>query len=304
MSDAPVIRIVKKKHAPAAHHGGSWKVAYADFVTAMMAFFLVMWIISMDQSTRQDIQQYFNDPASASNSPAGISKLAAGGRSAIAAGPGGMFNEKSWRNQAKEAQRQRMKSVKKSLQDKIVRRPDLTKLGKHVAIDVTESGLVIELIETNEAMFFESGSASLPPATRTLLAVIAPELGRMPNPVVIEGHTDVVQYRDGSDYSNWELSADRANAARRAMAATGLHAGQVVQVSGYADNRLHDPKNPKDASNRRVTILVNYSEPTGGGGDAIGSPNRGDEKPFPLKIKPATDLAANAAGSPAPGAGG
>src|SRR6476661_9037836 len=109
---APIIRIVKKKHVHAAHHGGSWKVAYADFVTAMMAFFLVMWIISMDQKTREQIQSYFNDPASASNSPAGISKLATGGKSPIAAGSKGLMTGKTWGEAAKETQQERLIRVR------------------------------------------------------------------------------------------------------------------------------------------------------------------------------------------------
>jgi chemotaxis protein MotB len=123
MSETPVIRIVKKKHVHAAHHGGSWKVAYADFVTAMMAFFLVMWIIGMDQETREEIQSYFNDPASASNSPAGISKLAAGGKSPMALGTKGVLKGKIWGQAAREAQKDRLDRTREAIQKQLAGRP-------------------------------------------------------------------------------------------------------------------------------------------------------------------------------------
>jgi chemotaxis protein MotB len=284
MSDAPVIRIVKKKYAHASHHGGSWKVAYADFVTAMMAFFLVMWIISMDQNVREQIQNYFNDPASASNSPAGISRLAAGGRSAISTGLGGIMNERSWRQSAREAQRQRFVGVKQLLEKAIARRLDLARLAQHVRISVTASGLLIELVETKGATFFESSSARLPEATRRLLELIARELGRLPNSVVVEGHTDPVPYRAGSEYTNWELSADRANAARRVLTARGLRPGQVIEVRGYADSRPREGHSPDSAANRRVSIVVNYEDPA----SATTSRTQENGRPslFPVDVKP------------------
>src|SRR5713101_4838956 len=125
MSDAPVIRIVKKKHAHAAHHGGSWKVAYADFVTAMMAFFMVMWLLSLNQEVRQEIQDYFNNPASAAQSRAGISKLASGGSNPLASGTLGM-GAKSWRELALEAQKERFSRVRDTLKNEIAGRPDLS----------------------------------------------------------------------------------------------------------------------------------------------------------------------------------
>ncbi len=288
MSDTPVIRIVKKKHVHAAHHGGSWKVAYADFVTAMMAFFLVMWIISMDQSTREQIQNYFNDPASASNSPAGISKLAAGGTSAIAAGSKGLMSGKAWGSTAKAAQKERLAQVRESLQKELAHRPDLARLKEHVSLDLTRRGLVIELIEASDSLFFQSGSAELSPETRSLLAIIARELGKVPNSIVIDGHTDSVPYSGRANYSNWELSADRANAARRAMESMGLKLHQVVEVRGYADSQLRDPRHPTDASNRRVSIMVNYSEPTEAPEKVTepGDAAKVERTPFALGIRP------------------
>ena len=268
--------------------GGAWKVAYADFVTAMMAFFLVMWIISMDQSTREQIQDYFNDPASASNSPAGISKLAAGGTSAIAAGSKGLMSGKAWGSASREVQKERLAQARESLQKEIAHRPDLARLKEHVSLDLTRRGLVIELIEASDALFFHSGSAELSPETRSLLAIIARELGRVPNSIVIEGHTDSVPYSGRPDYSNWELSADRANAARRAMESMGLKLHQIVEVRGYADSQLRDPRHPTDATNRRVSILVNYSEPTETPVKATepGDAANVERTPFDLGIRP------------------
>jgi chemotaxis protein MotB len=288
MSDtpAPVIRIVKKKIAHAGHHGGSWKVAYADFVTAMMAFFLVMWIISMDQSTREMIQSYFNDPTSASNSPAGISKLAAGGRKPVANGSVGVLSGKIWGWALREAQQERFTRVRDSLHKQIARKPELSRLKQHVQITVSQSGLTIELIEATNALFFQSGSDRLSPPSRSLLGIVARELGQLANPVVIEGHTDAVPYSAAAAYTNWELSADRANAARRVMQATGLRPRQVTEVRGYGDSRLRDPKNPTAGINRRISILVHYDLAEPAKNDEDEKEPKGPRAPFPLRIRP------------------
>lgn len=262
---APVIRIVKKKVVHGGHHGGSWKVAYADFVTAMMAFFLVMWIISMDQATREKIEDYFNDPASATTSKAGISSLAAGGISPIATGFIGAMDGRTWGSLAQEAQEDRFKRVKDKLkqkleQQKLGAKPDLSKLINQVEVKVTQAGLLVELTEAGEGTFFQSGSAQMPADARRVVGLVGAELGKLANPVVIEGHTDVVPYgRTG--YSNWELSADRANAARRVMLDSGLRPEQVTEVRGYADRKLRDPAHPHSAVNRRVTIRVAFQIP-------------------------------------------
>jgi len=289
MTNKPtVIRVVKKKAAAPAYHGGSWKVAYADFVTAMMAFFLVLWLLSMDQKLKEEIQSYFNNPYSPSNSVAGISKLADGGKSPIATGTVGM-NAKNWRELAMEAQRERFDRVHATLQKEIAGCPDLSRLRQHVTIEVGRAGLRIELIDTPDATFFESGSAQLPLGTKKLLTIIARQLGQLANPVIIEGYTDVVPYHAGAPYSNWELSTDRANAARRLMEAAGLRPRQVMEVRGYADSQLRDAKHPTNASNRRVSILVNYSEAAASSpltGDLDRKQSEENERPFSLDIQP------------------
>jgi chemotaxis protein MotB len=296
--EAPVIRIVKKKVEHVAHHGGSWKVAYADFVTAMMAFFLVMWIISMDQPIKEEIQSYFTDPSAPPTSKAGINKLSSGGSNPTANGIAGMMNTKHWGQLVMDAQERKFRQVKKNLQQGIASRPDLSRLGQHVTISVDQAGLRIELIEAEEGLFFETGSARPPEVARRLLAIIGRELGGLANPIVIEGHTDSVPYRGESDYSNWELSTDRANAARRVLQASGVRPDQVVAVRGFAAGRLRDPANPKSGANRRVTIVVNY-------GDEAAEPNpnekRGkssstDERPFEVQVRP--DLRPGARAAP------
>ena len=290
---APVIRIVKKKVSHGGHHGGSWKVAYADFVTAMMAFFLVMWIISMDQATREKIQDYFNDPASATTSKAGISSLAAGGMNPIATGFIGAMDARAWGGLAQEAQEDKFRrtqvNLQKKLQQKLGKRPDLSKLLNQIQVKVTQAGLLVELTEAGEGTFFRSGSAQMPEEARRVVGIIGKELGKLANPVVIEGHTDVVPY-GAPGYSNWELSADRANAARRVMLEAGLRPEQVSEVRGYADRKLRDPANPRAAENRRVTIRVAYQTP--------GEPRPPDEendtnekigpssKPFSVNLAP------------------
>jgi chemotaxis protein MotB len=288
MSKAPVIRVVKKKHVHAGHHGGSWKVAYADFVTAMMAFFLVLWLLSMDQQLKEQIQSYFNDPTSPSNSIAGISKLAAGGKSPVSSGPMGI-GARNWRDLAMQAEQQRFNNVQERLQQEIDGCPDLSHLRQHVKVHVTHAGLSVELIEASGGTFFESGSAYLPEPTRKLLVLIARQLGQLNNPIIIEGHTDVVPYQASGEYSNWELSTDRANAARRLMEANGLRPHQVTEVRGYADSRLRDPRRPREASNRRVSILVHYAETDRASTEAVEADEEQSEdgqEPFQLNIRP------------------
>jgi chemotaxis protein MotB len=281
MSNTPIIRIVKKKAGHGGHHGGAWKVAYADFVTAMMAFFLVMWIIAMDQPTRIKIQSYFTDPASSTHAPAGISQLSTGGKNPTNDGFTGIMTGKN----TQEAQKQRFLQVQKALQGAFATRPDLSRLAKHAQIGVSASGLTITLVEAGDALFFESGSARVPEASRKLLTLIGHELGHLANPIAIEGHTDAVPYQGNRAYSNWELSADRANATRRVLQSSGVRPNQIVEVRGCAATRLADPQHPTAAANRRVAILVTYVDSKPASADG-GKKGRGTPLPFSLNIKP------------------
>jgi chemotaxis protein MotB len=254
--EAAEVRIVKKgKQGHGGHHGGAWKVAYADFVTAMMAFFLVMWIMGLSQEVKSSVAGYFKDPV-------GFMKAVRAGNA-----PFETPNSKPGGNPAKPDpfdpwDRKRLAAAKEILEKIVASSPEFSQLKNHVDIKLTNEGLQINLLETRESMFFDAASAKIKPATRALLAKIASELRKMPNRIVIEGHTDPRPLSRGTpEYTNWELSADRANAARRVMEPL-LLPRQIEEVRGYADRRPRDVKNPTHFSNRRVTIMVRAESPS------------------------------------------
>lgn len=233
----PII-IIKKKIAHGGHHGGAWKVAYADFVTAMMALFIVLWLMSCSQEIKQAVGGYFLDPK-------GQGKQAG---SAIAGLGESLAIKKNQMNQLKDKLQQAIKEM-----------PDFQKLKENVKMTVTGEGLRIELLEGEKETFFESGKPQPTAEGVAMLATLAHELGEMPNKLVIEGHTDAKPF-PGGVYTNWELSADRANAARHLMQDDGLRADQVMQVRGFADQDLRDPSKPFASSNRRISVIVHYRD--------------------------------------------
>lgn len=241
-----IVKRVKKSHD--AHHGGSWKVAYADFVTAMMAFFMVMWILGLDDNVRQSVEDYFSNPTGVKNGyAAGTNPLVQGG-----APPALPFI-------GREAQKRRFEEIAERLRARLDA-AGLGDLDAEVEIVVTDEGLRIELVEGESGKtFFRVGSAALRPAARQALRVIARELRPLAHNLVVEGHTDAAQYGSGG-YTNWELSADRANAARRALEQGGVSGRNVVEVRGYADRNARLPGNPFDPSNRRISVLLPYSD--------------------------------------------
>lgn len=241
-----VIIIKKKGGHRHAHHGGAWKVAYADFVTAMMAFFMVMWIVGQDKPTRAAIAGYFRDPGAFQQTGRGVMPGSEAGTSGGPASPGtNSIDVKVALQRAAEHLRQAIES-----------RPSFAALKDRVDITVSADGLRIELREAPNDGFFASGSAVLKPETVELLGVIAAELVTLHQKVAIEGHTDSVPYASTDGYTNWELSADRANAARRVLQAGGLEQPQIDAVRGYADTRPRFPERPQDAGNRRISIVV------------------------------------------------
>ncbi len=266
-TNAPIIIVKRKKGGHGGHHGGSWKVAYADFVTAMMAFFMVMWIVGLDQPTKNMVSDYFNDPnkfmREYKQDPAGFVKTYRGGKSPLGKGTQVVEAGKTKPDLdtlLKAAAKKKFEATEKAIKEAIARDPSLGDLKKFVEVRVTDEGLKIELLEARQSLFFESGSAHVEDRAVHLLGLVAQKLGDLPNPVAVEGHTDVVPYRGRGDYSNWELSADRANAARRVMEASGLRAHQVAEVRGYAATHLRDPAHPTHFSNRRVSILVPFAK--------------------------------------------
>ncbi len=243
----PPIIIIKKKNGHGGHHGGAWKVAYADFVTAMMALFIVLWLMNSSQKIQVAVGGYFKDPL-------GSAKKLGTAQS----GAGENFH----------LTKQNMAKLKEELQKSIRSINDLEKLRKNVEMTVTSEGLRIELLESAKGTFFASGRSSLNDGGKEMLVLLAKDLGSVPNHISIEGHTDAKPYGERANYSNWELSSDRANAARRVMQQAGLRADQVSQVRGFADQRLRNTKEPLDPANRRISIIVQY----------IAVPNDGDEK--------------------------
>jgi chemotaxis protein MotB len=259
---APVIRIVRKKKGHGGHHGGAWKVAYADFVTAMMAFFLVMWILGLSKPLREAIAAYFRDPS-------GFMKTAHGGKNPLSSGdaeliqkgkPAPVIPTDGGSTQSQAALEAAFKKVEDSILKELAKHPEFQGLRDSIQVHLTDEGLRIELMEKTSSLFFDSGSAHLKPRTIQLLQTIARQLRELNNPVVIEGHTDSRPLNGANGYSNWELSTDRANSARRAMEENGLRPGQVLAVRGYADRKLLRPDNPLHFSNRRVSILVAYQK--------------------------------------------
>lgn len=250
----PII-VVKKNGGHAGHHGGAWKVAYADFVTAMMAFFLVMWLVTQTDIVKEAVQGYFLDPG-------GYKKSV---QLSIVAKGTGILDKGGEGNAPK----------KPPLPDKDTPPPtetiDATELFEQAMqalsgldiprgvfdLELTREGLRVQLIEgSDEVMFFRPGSAELTPKGEVILKTIGMELGKLPNQLVIEGHTDGSDPARGNVYTNWELSSDRANAARRAMSAGGLAPGQVREIRGFAANKPRIKDDPLDPRNRRITILV------------------------------------------------
>ena len=229
--------IIKKKKAHGEHHGGAWKVAYADFVTAMMALFIVLWLMGASEPVKKAVAGYFRDPS---------------GRAADnGSGQGGVGENIAIRKDD-------MGKLKETLESAMKQSPELEKLKNQVNMTVTGEGLRIELLESEVGTFFETGSTSPSASGRDMLRMISAELGKLPNRLLMEGHTDARPFTSPNGYSNWELSSDRANSARKVMQDSGLHTDQVAEVRGYADQRLRKPEDPNNASNRRVSIVVKY----------------------------------------------
>jgi len=230
----PII-VIKKKSGHEGHHGGAWKVAYADFVTAMMSLFIVLWLMNQSDQVKKAVAGYFNDPK-------GTASL----MGTTMSGTGASTTE----NQSN------LQELKNKLEQEIKAKKELEKLSKQIEITITPEGLRIELLEDKNGTFYESGSAQLSGNGQVLLSLLAGELKTLPNSLLIEGHTDAAPYSADNGYSNWELSADRANSARRLLQQSGVRADQVTQVRGYADQFLRVKSNPFDPSNRRISMLV------------------------------------------------
>ncbi len=239
MADLQPIIIIKKKINHAGHHGGAWKVAYADFVTAMMALFIVLWLLNSSEQVRKAVSAYFQDP-SGTGAHSGSASTGTGETVSVS------LND--------------MAKLKEKLEQAMKKSPEFEKLKDYIQMSVTGEGLRVEMMESDKGIFFESGSGRPSAIGHELILRLGAELKKLPNDLTIEGYTDAKPFSSSGEYSNWELSTDRANAARKLMEQDGLAHGRVVQVRGFADQNLRDKAHPEAASNRRISVIVRYKD--------------------------------------------
>jgi len=264
--------IVKKiKKGGHAAHGGAWKIAYADFVTAMMAFFLLMWLLgSTTEGDRKGLQDYFSSPVRVSL----MGGAGSGESSSIVHGGGRDMKEqvghtrkaveapnaeevKKIKAQQQAAEAVRLKELSAKVEAKLAADPRLAELRAQIKLDMTPDGLRIQIVDEHARPMFSSGSAVVQPYMRELLRTIGGVLAEVPNKLTLEGHTDAAAFGAGAGgYSNWELSADRANASRRELLVGGLADQQVLRVQGLAASSLFDRDQPLNPINRRISIIV------------------------------------------------
>ena len=269
----PII-IKRVKKGGHGHHGGAWKIAYADFVTAMMAFFLLMWLLgSTTEGDKKGIADFFNTPLKVAllNSGSG-----SGDSSSIIKGGGGdlsrssgqvkngdveaqrrTINLQALKAEQKRAEAARLAELKDRVEDLLAANPKLAAMQSQIRLDMTRDGLRIQIVDENNRPMFDSGSATVRPAMRDLLRVIGEVLAEVPNRITLEGHTDAAPFSGGErGYSNWELSSDRANASRRELLQGGLPEDRTLRVQGLAASNLFEPEEPLSPANRRISIIV------------------------------------------------
>jgi chemotaxis protein MotB len=286
----PLIIKKVKKGGGHGHHGGSWKVAYADFVTAMMAFFMLLWLLNVTtDEQKQGIADYFA-PASASRTTSGSGGIL-GGKTLVSEGSrisengvpsvaisltpparptdqdvyndfeqeqtgSGESEEERMAKALVEQEEKAFEEAQEALKKAIEEVPALADLGEHLMIDMTPEGLRIQLVDREQESMFPSGSAEMHEFTRALLERIALVVGKLPNKIAVSGHTDATPYRSSNGYTNWELSTDRANASRRVLLEAGLDSGRIERVIGRAANDPLLPDDPFNATNRRISIVL------------------------------------------------
>jgi chemotaxis protein MotB len=268
----PII-IKKVKKGGHAAHGGAWKIAYADFVTAMMAFFLLMWLLgSTTEGDKKGIADFFQSPLKV----AMLGGSGSGDSSSVVRGGGkdltretGQVKEgqseakrasytlRALKEEQRKAEKSRLEQLKTKVEEVLAQNPKLAALGGQIRLDMTKEGLRIQIVDEGNRPMFDSGSAVVKPYMRELLRELGNVLTEVPNRLTVEGHTDAQPFPGGDKgYSNWELSADRANASRRELVAGGLSEARMLRVQGLAASKLLDAKDPNGALNRRISIIV------------------------------------------------
>jgi len=266
--------IVKRvRRAGHAHHGGAWKIAYADFVTAMMAFFLLMWLLgSTTEGDKKGIADFFNSPlkvALMGGSGSGDSSHVIKGGGTDLSRQGGQVksgdnenrrktvNLQAFKAAQRRAELERLQGLKNTFEGKLANNAKLAALKSQIRLDMTADGLRIQIVDEQQRPMFASGSAVVQPYMRELLRLIGEVLTEVPNRLTLEGHTDAAPFGAGErGYSNWELSTDRANASRRELIAGGLPEDRVLRVQGLASSSLFDKNDPLSPVNRRISIIV------------------------------------------------
>ncbi len=256
-----IIKIKRKASHGGGHHGGAWKVAYADFITCMFALFMVLWLLTQaDLQLRQDIARYFRNSSVlpggsllGTNTSAAKSDKARVLDASVTVVQGSGEDLEALRGHAKEIQRA------------LEQNPDLSQIRDNVRVEVTQEGLEIQVVDSGaegrKDLLFDVNSSTLSPALQALLVELAARLGTLPNRIEIGGHTDARQYAAGAQQSNWDLSFARANAARQVMEANGLYPHQVLRVTAYADSKLLNAEDPFADENRRLSVLARREDP-------------------------------------------
>ena len=282
----PIIIVKRKKKGEEGHHGGAWKVAYADFVTAMMAFFLVMWLVTaVSKEQRAAIFEYFKNPSmeSGKSVKAAPGQMGPGGASTSPINLGGgldavrtsstnvrdigaapvMLRQKTKeqtdaeaRAQVAEAEHKKLETLMEELKEAVSKSQALEPFKDQLLLDITPEGIRIQIVDAQNRPMFDVGSARLRDYTQSILHELAPYLSSVPNRISITGHTDARPYPGQGGYSNWELSADRANAARRALVGAGLPDEKIARVVGLSSSVLFDRADPQSPINRRISIVI------------------------------------------------
>jgi chemotaxis protein MotB len=311
----PIIVKRIKKGGHGGHHGGAWKIAYADFVTAMMAFFLLMWLLgSTTKGDLQGISDYFNTPlkvAMAGGSGAGeSSSLVRGGgkdltrsngqvKAGEALSPKKNINVQAAKAEIARQEKIKLGALKEKLEGALQANSKLAAYRDQIRLDITSEGLRIQIVDEQNRPMFDIGRAVLKEYTREILREIGKLLNEVDNKITLSGHTDSAPYANGEkSYSNWELSADRANASRRELVAAGMDDAKIMRVVGLAASVPFDRGNPLHPTNRRITILVmnkQTEEQVSSGGVSAG----GTETEEPTEVN-ATGPASAATGATKP----
>jgi chemotaxis protein MotB len=268
--------IVKKiKKGGGGHHGGAWKVAYADFVTAMMAFFLLLWLLNVTTKEQKEGIANFFDPnpkiaTSISGANGMLGGLSISKEGAMATDVQEMapreesnpsmqnqeISDQDFEAEMKKREEENFKKAEAAIQDAMKENPELQELEKNLMMDMTPEGLRIQIVDSEGKPMFPSGSAQMYERTQKLIEKVAEVIRKMPNEVSVRGHTDSVPYSKGNGYGNWELSADRANSSRRVLVSAGVPEDKINNVLGKADKDHLVADKPDDAQNRRISIIL------------------------------------------------